>query len=115
MRILVCGGRDYFDRATVFLDLDTMHADKDTPVTMVITGGAQGADRLGEAWAIERGIPSVVCKANWWAHGKKAGWLRNNTMADLNPDFVLAFPGGRGTAMMIEIAKARGIEVIKCT
>ena len=34
-------------------------------------------------------------------------------MADQGrPDVVIAFPGGRGTAMMIEIAQKRGIPVI---
>lgn len=115
MRVIVCGGRDYFDRETLFKDLDCMNADKDAPIEMVITGGASGADNLANIWARKHGIPTVECFANWEFYGKRAGWIRNNTMADLKPDVVLAFQGGRGTAMMIEIARARGIEVIKCT
>jgi predicted Rossmann-fold nucleotide-binding protein len=33
-------------------------------------------------------------------------------MADMQPDLVVAFPGGAGTAMMVDIAKNRQIPVI---
>lgn len=115
MRILVCGGRDYFDRDTVYKDLDSMNDDKATPITLLIHGGARGADYLAHRWALDRGIQTAVFEANWDIYGKQAGYLRNVAMADLQPDFVLAFPGGRGTQMMIEIARKQGIEVIKCT
>jgi predicted Rossmann-fold nucleotide-binding protein len=115
MRVIVCGGRDYYDLPTLSKNMDALQACSDPPISMVITGGAAGADNLAHRWALRRGIPTVQCEANWNAHGKRAGWIRNNTMAQLEPDLVVAFTGGRGTAMMIEIAEARKIKVIRCT
>jgi hypothetical protein len=38
--------------------------------------------------------------------------IRNNEMAKLRPDVVLATPGGNGTAHMVAIAKKAGLQVI---
>lgn len=44
--------------------------------------------------------------------GKAAGPIRNQRMLDDGkPDRVLAFPGGRGTANMVKLAKAAGVPV----
>lgn len=58
MRVLVTGGRDYSDRATVFRELDTLHAE--TTITVLIHGAASGAD----AWARSRGGEVVACPAD---------------------------------------------------
>jgi hypothetical protein len=52
--------------------------------------------------------------ADWDANGKAAGPLRNQRMLEaFNPDMVLAFPGGRGTADMVRKAKRRGVKVVE--
>lgn len=53
--VLVCGGRDYDDRAHVFDVLDGIHGA--FPIVRIIEGGASGADRLAREWAGERWIP----------------------------------------------------------
>ena len=51
--------------------------------------------------------------AEWKKHGKAAGPIRNRKMLqDGKPDLVLAFPGGRGTANMVELATDAGIRVM---
>lgn len=50
--------------------------------------------------------------ANWEAFGAAAGPVRNRWMLDLEPDLVIAFPGGKGTKNMIEQAKKRGVPVM---
>lgn len=103
MRILVCGGRDYSDAAKVFRDLDALHAKRG--ITLIIEGGATGADRLARDWAISRNVPFVTEHADWKAHGKAAGPIRNALMLSKHaPDGVVAFPGGRGTLNMIALA-----------
>lgn len=109
MRIVVCGGRDYDNREAVFRALDTLHAR--SPVSLVIQGGTPGGDRLGGEWAAERGIAVEVVRADWSQHGAAAGPIRNQKMADMKPDGVVAFPGGRGTADMCRRAEAAGIKV----
>lgn len=72
---------------------------------------ATGIWKLAKGWAEDNHLAVISVPAQWDTHGKKAGYLRNVEMADLNPDFILAFPGGRGTKMMIDIANKRGIKV----
>jgi hypothetical protein len=112
-RVLVCGGRDFYDVSLVNRTLNAGHAR--SPVGVLIHGGARGADRLAGAWAEARGIPVEVfpvLPADWERLGPKAGPLRNARMLDEGrPDVVVAFPGGAGTADMVEQAKARGFNV----
>jgi len=109
-KILVCGGRDYADRAFLEKFLDNQHGV--FAFTHVIHGDAPGADKLAHHWALSRGVQAIACPANWAAHGRKAGPLRNRRMAELLPDWVYAFPGGAGTASMVKIAQERGIDVM---
>ena len=55
----------------------------------------------------------LLVPAEWALHGKKAGYLRNEKMLRMGkPDLVVAFPGGVGTAMMVDLAKKKGLRVI---
>lgn len=115
MRVLVCGGRDFSDRNAVALALKGY---KPEPIctgvsdAIIIVGGAPGADTLAEEWADCFGVRKRVFLANWKAHGKAAGPIRNQRMIDEGrPDLVIAFPGGRGTADMVRRAREAGIEV----
>lgn len=110
MRVLVCGGRDYVDAKAAFLALNILHAKR--CVTALIHGGARGADSLGAAWATNNGIRTEKFAADWAAHGKGAGHIRNQRMlVEGEPELVVAFPGGRGTADMVRRAKAAGVPV----
>lgn len=109
MKVLVCGGRDYSDRTVVAKALDALHAKHG--VDLVIHGDATGADRLARDWAIERGIIQCAVPAPWKFHGNPAGPMRNKAMLTLSPDCCVAFPGGRGTAGMCELAAEAGVLV----
>lgn len=111
MRVLVCGGRYYDDRDTVYRTLDAIHAK--TPISCIIGGGAMGADLLGAVWSVSRHIAHFKrFDAEWALHGKKAGPIRNQKMLDEGkPDLVVAFPGGRGTADMVRRARAAGTKI----
>lgn len=113
MKVIVCGGRHYCDQERVFKELDTIHKHGGKPISMVIQGGAAGADRLGRFWAENRGVHCAAVHALWDAYGKAAGIFRNDAMLSLKPDLVIAFPGGRGTADMVGRAKLAGIKVIE--
>jgi hypothetical protein len=111
MRVLVCGGRRFADRALLEAVLDRLHRAR--PFAVLIEGDAQGADRMAGAWAEARGIDRLVFKADWDRLGAKAGPTRNRQMlAEGKPDLVVAFPGRHGTAHMMRIARAAGVEVI---
>lgn len=117
MRVLVCGGRDYSDRAKVKEVLDNYigaHGHHDLPRDVVIVGCARGADTLAEEWADMTGQRIERYPADWDKHGKAAGAIRNQQMLDEGkPNLVIAFPGGRGTADMVRRAKSAGIRTIE--
>lgn len=131
IRVLVCGGRDYDNLEYMKIKLRELF-DVDDTVTL-IHGDANGADRLSEK-ALEGyfrgGFEVKRFPADWHdlshrdalirtrrdgtKYDARAGYRRNQKMlAEGSPAFVVAFPGGKGTADMVRQAKAAGIKVIK--
>jgi hypothetical protein len=111
VKVIVCGGRDYADRRTIFTMLDRLHAE--ARITLLAHGDAPNCDRIAGQWAKARGVQRVAIPANWEGEGDKAGSIRNRLMHDLiGPERVIAFPGGRGTANMMRIAHDAGTELI---
>ena len=111
-KVLVCGGRDFSDKK--LMDGAMSELDNAVRISEVIHGGASGADSMAGRWAEQHNIPVTVFKADWSRYGKSAGPRRNEKMLyEGKPDFVLAFPGGRGTAHMVSIAEKAGVKVIR--
>lgn len=114
MRVLVTGGRNYDDSRRVSQVLDKLH--REAVISVIIEGGAHGADRLAREWA---GHPYGCGKvetyeADWENQGRFAGPMRNQRMLDEGkPDLVIAFPGGRGTADMCRKARKAGVQVVE--
>lgn len=110
MRVLVCGGRDYDNAGMLATTLACLHVEHVFDV--LIEGDARGADKMAGQWARENDIKLEVYPAQWDVYGKGAGYVRNAEMLTKGkPDLVVAFPGGRGTAMMCKIAEDAGIKV----
>lgn len=139
MKALICGGRNFHRGDRVNEVLDALHAER--PISCVITGAAPGADLCGEDWARARSIPYRGYPARWkehadgWCacgplvHGPRArrgelpancpaaGPRRNAWMLECEHRpgkliaLVVAFPGGAGTAGMVELARKAGIAV----
>lgn len=113
MKVLVCGGRDYRSYGRVCEALNTIH-NGHSPITRIVHGGAKGADTLAGMWAAYHGIHTMVYPANWGRDGKAAGLIRNQRMLDEEDiDLVVAFPGGRGTAHMVNIARKGFYNVVE--
>ena len=113
MRVLVCGGRDYKDKDVLFKYMDTLHNER--KISLIINGGASGADTLAAIWARpKREVAVKTYFAQWEIEGRAAGFIRNRRMLDEGkPNLVVAFPGGQGTRNMIRLAKEYGIEVLR--
>lgn len=108
--VLVCGSRNAIESTGLYVELATHIQPWDT----VITGGARGIDTIANQFARGLGCKTVVFHADWANEGRAAGPKRNARMlAEGKPDFVLAFPGGRGTADMVRRAKAAGVPVVE--
>lgn len=114
MKVLVCGGRDFSDVHLLSVTLGAIL--EGAGITEIIHGGASGADTLAGRYAVRKGIPVTVFPADWKAHGKAAGPIRNAQMlSEGRPDMVVAFKGGRGTDDMIRQAKAAGVAVVRAS
>lgn len=77
----------------------------------IISGTANGADKLGEQYAINRGFGLVRMPADW-SLGKRAGHIRNRAMAikaitDFEDGACIGFRvnNSRGTTVMLDICK----------
>jgi len=121
LHVLVCGGRDYQNVEQLYKVLDWVDgswesADSIGPISTIISGHARGADQLAEKYANEKNIPLEVYPAEWDVYGKSAGVIRNQEMLDEGqPDLVVAFPGGNGTAHMVKIAQKANVMMLQVT
>lgn len=92
MEVIVTGGRDFDDAEMVARNLSKLNP------TLIIEGGARGADRLAREWAKANGVPYHTEEADWSGLGLSAGHVRNRTMILKFPNaMVMVFPGGKGT------------------
>jgi hypothetical protein len=104
---LFCGSREWSDRDCIRRDLESLPEG-----SIVIEGGARGADTIAHEEATALGLHVATVRALWDFYGRSAGYRRNEAMARLEPEIVYAYPlGGPGTARMIEIAEAACIPV----
>ena len=125
MRVLVCGGRDFADKNreeykfvfSVLHCLCELASEEYNPFDswlptdiVIIEGGARGADNAAGDFALVNFCQHIQFPADWKTHGKKAGYIRNKQMLDEGkPDLVIAFLGGKGTAMMVDLATKAGV------
>ena len=107
MRILVCGSRNWGNRQLIKDVLDLWVPPGIKP-TIVHGACPTGADAIANQIALDRkwNIERHPAKRN--EHGRAAGPIRNQEMADLGADICLAFQvdGSRGTQDMINRASA---------
>lgn len=110
-RVIIAGGRNFNDYQLLSTTMDYLLCNVTEEIT-VVCGKARGADTLGEQYAMERGYRVDYYPADWKRFGKRAGYLRNEQMAQ-NADALVAFWDGesRGTKLMIDLAKQYGLKV----
>jgi len=111
MRTIIAGGRNFTDYEDL---VETIRfTDNIWTISEVLSGGAKGADYLGEVWASANNVPVQRYPAEWDKYGKGAGFIRNSQMAE-NAEALIAFWDGesRGTKHMIEVARHTGLVVV---
>ena len=80
--------------------------------SVVLSGGARGADTMGEVWAAENDVPVEIYPANWEKYGTAAGFQRNVRMAE-EAEALIALWNRRtpGTRHMVHAMKSRLLPV----
>jgi len=101
MNIGVVGTRTFTD-----YDLLKTELDKIKNIDLIVSGGAKGADKLAELYAMEHDISIKIFNAEWGKYGRSAGPIRNRKIIE-SSDYVIAFWDGksRGTLSSINLAK----------
>lgn len=81
-------------------------------ISTVLSGTAHGADKLGEHWARSHLIPVELYPADWNRYGNRAGFIRNESMAERAESLLAIWDGkSSGTRHMIETAYDLGLKV----
>lgn len=110
MKIIIAGGRDFNDFDLLCQKTDIILSRQSE--IEIVSGTANGADKLGERYAQERGYPIKRFPADWSRWGKRAGYFRNEEMAEYADALIVFWDGSsRGTKHMIDIAIARGLDI----
>lgn len=106
-RVVIAGCRDYnnYDEARQYIDFCLSNIRKVHDI-IIVSGGASGADAIGERYAKENGFKVEKYPADWEKYGRSAGPRRNKQMAEVS-DYVICFwdKKSKGTKSMIECAK----------
>lgn len=84
----------------------------------IVCGKARGADTLGEWYAKSCGMKVIYFPANWNLYGARAGFIRNEEMAQYASEkrgfgaLIALWDGkSRGTKNMIDLAKKYNLAV----
>jgi YspA, cpYpsA-related SLOG family len=111
LRLLVAGGRDYYDYKFIDETLTewVSELDIDLEEITLVHGDAQGVDRIAAQWAKYNGLTIEAHPANWTKYGKSGGNVRNAEMVESGIDFAILFPGGFGTANAKKHLVARSV------
>jgi hypothetical protein len=100
----VIGSRAWTDERLAFDTLDAV--DSRLRIDVVVSGGAAGADSLGERWALARGREARIYRPDW-KRGRGAGFERNSVIAE-DCDALVAFWDGRSRGTLDTLKKAHG-------
>lgn len=108
MRVIIAGSRDIVDFEIVKKAVDNSGFN----INVVISGCARGVDTLGEQWANENYIQILKFPADWKTFGKRAGYRRNEQMAEHADALIAVWDGvSKGTKHMIDIARNKKLNV----
>lgn len=72
MRTAVIGSRGFENYNLLKKELEKFE------ISLIISGGAKGADTLAEKYAKEKGIETIVFNPEYELYGKKATFVRND-------------------------------------
>lgn len=74
---------------------------------IIVSGGSNGSDKLGERYAEEKGYKLKQFKANWDKYGNRAGYLRNKNMTEFSNACIIFHDKeiDKGTKMLIRISR----------
>lgn len=108
MKVIIAGSRNFNEMPVL---IETINNSK-FEIEEVVSGAANGVDRLGEEYALMNNIKLVRYPAQWDVYGKSAGYKRNEQMADYADALIFLWANNsKGTHHMIDTAFRKGLEI----
>lgn len=101
MKLAIIGSRNFNDYSLLKEEVSNIQN-----VSVIISGGAKGADQLAEQLGKELNIPLEIYHPDWAQFGRAAGPIRNTDIIK-NSDMVLAFWDGKSRGTFDGIKKAK--------
>ena len=104
MKIAIIGSRDYENYTEMYNYIKSKININD--ISKVVSGGARGADAMGEWFAKENNIKTEIYLPDWNKYGRGAGFVRNKQIIE-NAEIIFAFlkNNSNGTKNSIMIAR----------
>lgn len=111
-RLVIAGSREFKDYKLLCETMDRYLKDKVKNKSVIImSGSANGADRLGEQYAKENGYKIEYYPADWKHYKTAAGPIRNTQMAKTADDVIVFWNSkSAGTKNMIEAAQKENVD-----
>lgn len=107
-KVIIAGGRDFNNYNILEKYCNYILQNKIN--VEIVCGLARGADKLGKIYAEKNKLKISYFPAEWDKHGKSAGYLRNNEMANYADSAIIFWDGkSKGSKNMIELAKSKNL------
>lgn len=116
-KLIIAGSRDWDSLSGAVQAAKSFNAYyKPGDSVEIVSGTAQGADKIGEQIAARWHIPVKQFPAEWEKHGKSAGYRRNEEMAKYADGCIVLWNGhSKGSNHMINLAKEYGLDLMIVT
>lgn len=105
-KLIVAGGRDFTNYRlltnTILYLANNTYADSEISI---VSGMANGADKLGFTFAVSHNVKRYQYPADW-SLGRSAGFIRNKQMGDFADGLLAFYSGTPGTRHMIEYMRS---------
>ena len=117
MKVAVIGSRTLNSEShyqQLSQELDALVIAEAQAISLIISGLAVGIDKMGERFALERGIPTQIFLPDYQSHGRFAPLVRNQLIVN-EADICLVLWDGKskGTAHALRLARRkRGLRLI---
>ena len=110
MRVIIAGSRNFNDYEILKKKLNAIL--KNQKEVTIISGTANGADKMGEWYANENHLKLEQYPAMWDLFGKKAGYMRNEEMVKVADAAIVFWDGkSKGSKHMIDISKKYNLKL----
>ena len=111
MKLAVVGSRTFNDYNLLKSYLDKIHVRE--PITYIVSGGAKGADKLSERWALENNVETIIFLPDWEKYKKAAGFIRNKDIITESDKVIVFWDNiSKGTLSSINLSKQQNKKII---